>query len=118
MRQEDFAAAVRDRGCDVDVWLVYAEDRRESILGSGFQLHLRGAFWKRGEAYAFAARSHVESQWQHCYVFRLRADALWAAGTAPRRVEFETVFNDGRDLPVVAVTPAEVAGALVQETAG
>lgn len=108
----EFTRVVRSRGPEVDLWLVYEEDRNESIVGEALALVLKAAFWKRGEAYAHAARAHGERESRHYYVFRLTADGPWASSGMARPLEFEAVFDDAREIPSLAVTAAQVAQAL------
>lgn len=113
MTLDDFRAALAAHGGRADIWLVYIEDHYETLFsGVGVRLRLAGAFWTRGEAYSCAYRAHGETSRHHAYVFRLAADAQWAASGSSRVAELETVIttaSNGRD---VAVTAADVAAVM------
>jgi hypothetical protein len=107
----EFRAQLHARGGAAEVWLVYQADPFEEVQGGRIVLVLQRACWTRGEAYAFAEASRNEKRWRQLYVFRLAASAAWAESTMPALAAFETEFGRSRLLPVVRVSPTEVARA-------
>jgi len=108
---DEFRAALDARGGEADVWLVYLAHPYEVLTSASLSLALQGAFWTRGEAYAFAHGRRQRRVWNHLYVFRLTVDTRWAMTEEPRRAEFETEFGRVRELPAVSVTAAQAAAA-------
>lgn len=113
MTLDDFRSALAKRGGHADIWLVYVEDHYETMFsGVGIRLRLQRGFWTRGEAYSCAYRVHGETPRHHAYVFRLAADAQWAAAGAPRVAELETVITTASNGREVVVTAVEVAAVM------
>lgn len=114
MTRDRLLEELGERGGEADVWLVYLADRVAEFEGGAAALVLVQAFLTRGAAYSFAEGLRRRRPWQHYYVFHLVADVAWAAGDSPRVAEYETAFGRSRDLPGVAVTPAQVARVLLR----
>ena len=112
MTLEGFHRTLEERGGEADIFVVYLEDAYETTIGEGFRLTPQKAFWTRGAAYAYSYKRNALALWHHLYVFRLHADAAWAAGTTLRALEFETVFTRANDLRRITVTPEELADLL------
>jgi hypothetical protein len=107
-----FREELRARGGECSVWLVYLADQLAELQEGRLALVLREAFLRRGDAYALAERYHQQRRWQQYYVFRVDVDLEWSDGDVPRVAVHEMAFGRTRELPEMAVTPAEVAGAL------
>ena len=107
-----FREELRARGGACSVWLVYLADQLAELQDGRIALVLREAFLRRGDAYALAERHHQERRWQQYYVFRVDVDLEWSDAEIPRSAVYEMAFGRARELPEMAVTAAEVAGAL------
>lgn len=63
---------------ELDVWLVYREDRYETVLGDGFFIYLNAAFLSEDKAKEYAAderRASVSGSSEHgahYYIYRAR----------------------------------------------
>jgi hypothetical protein len=112
MDLRQFELELRSRGGAADVWLVYVEDSRESIVGGAPALKLQRSFWTRGAAYAFAHAAHEERRWRHYHVFRVSVDVDWLQSGEHSPAEFETAFGRARELGIIDVTPTELVGVL------
>jgi hypothetical protein len=109
MTLEEFRAALDARGGDAEVWVVCIEDANDTRLTGRPVLVPKAAFWTRGEAYSFAHARHAAVAWHHAHVFRVWADAAWAATDAPRALTFETVFTAATDQPHATLSPRALA---------
>lgn len=112
MDLEAFTREVQARGGACAMWLVYLADRFALPEGGWPGLVLQGAFFTRGEAYAFAEGRRRARMWQHYYVFRVELDVAWIATESPRQCEFESAFGRPRQFASVSVTPTQLANAL------
>lgn len=112
MDLRQFELELRTRGGEADVWLVYAEESRESIVGGAPALKLQRSFWTRGEAYAFAHAAHEARRWRHYHVFRVSVDVDWLPSGDPRAAQYETTFGRARKLIHMDVLATEIMGVL------
>ena len=103
---------IADRGGLCSIWLVYEEDRQETIAQGRFRPLLVRGFWERAEAIAWARARHAARPARHYHVYRVTADEQWVAANEPRRIAYVASFEDSGERPPMAVTAGAVAHAL------
>ncbi|HNY12436.1 MAG TPA: hypothetical protein PKK26_12660 [Candidatus Wallbacteria bacterium] len=96
---------------ELDIWLIYREDRYETVLGDGFFIYFDKAFFKREDAEAFARserdKSVVKSPEYGCHYYLYRALLFPEPGNyapAVKCADFIAAFDDA--YRVENITPA------------